>query len=87
MSKSNRGRNLKDERKNGARGTCPITGKTGVKLVYEHEIDGKKVMISKTAKATLENQKRREAKKQAGKEQKPEERQEEKEEPAPAAAE
>ncbi|NBF41015.1 MAG: hypothetical protein GVY14_11425 [Spirochaetes bacterium] len=84
MSKSNRGRNLKDERKNGARGTCPITGKTGVKLVYEHEIDGKKVMISKTAKATLENQKRSEAKKQAQKDQKKEDT---KEEAAPAAAE
>ena len=84
MSKSNRGRNLKDERKNGARGTCPITGKTGVKLVYEHEIDGKKVMISKTAKAMLENQKRREAKKQAQKDQKKEDT---KEEAAPAAAE
>ncbi|NBC28670.1 MAG: hypothetical protein GVY29_01600 [Spirochaetes bacterium] len=85
MSKSNRGRNLKDERKNGARGTCPVTGKTGVKLVYEHEIDGKKVMISKTAKATLENAKRREAKKQAQKEQKQEEKTQE--EAAPAAAE
>ena len=84
MSKSNRGRNLKDERKNGARGTCPITGKTGVKLVYEHEIDGKKVMISKTAKAMLENQKRSEAKKQAQKDQKQEDT---KEEAAPAAAE
>ena len=55
-----------------------------MKLVYEHEIDGKKVMVSKTAKATLENAKRREAKKQAQKEQKQEEK---KEEAAPAAAE
>ena len=68
MSKSNRGRNLKDERKNGARGTCPITGKTGVKLVYEHEIDGKKVMISKAAKATLTNQRQREARAEKKKE-------------------
>ncbi|MFP4067836.1 MAG: hypothetical protein ACLFS5_10105 [Spirochaetaceae bacterium] len=67
MGKSNRGRNLKDERTNGARGRCPITGKTGVKLVYEYEMDGKKVMISKTAKATLENAKRREAKQQTKK--------------------
>lgn len=61
MSKAHRGRPLKDEQPNGARGKCPITGKTGVKLVYEHEIDGKKVMISKAAKATLANQRRREA--------------------------
>lgn len=68
MSKSNRGRNLKEEQKNAARGKCPITGKTGVKLLYEWELDGKKVMISKTAKATLENEKRREARKQKQKE-------------------
>jgi hypothetical protein len=77
MSKSNRGRNLKEEHKNAARGKCPITGKTGVKLLYEYEIDGKKVMISKTAKATLENAKRREAKKETQKEQKQEETQQE----------
>jgi hypothetical protein len=38
-----------------------VTGRTGVKLLYEHEIDGKKVMISKIGKATLANQKKREA--------------------------
>ncbi|MFP4329640.1 MAG: hypothetical protein ACOC45_07865 [Alkalispirochaetaceae bacterium] len=74
MSKAHRGRPLKDEQPKGARGKCPITGKTGVKLVYEHEIDGKKVMISKAAKATLTNQRRRAARS-------------EKKEEAPASAE
>jgi hypothetical protein len=37
-----------------------VTGKTGVKLVYETEIDGRKVMVSKAGKATLTNRKRRE---------------------------
>jgi len=60
MSKAHRGRPLKEEQPNAGRGKCPITGQTGVKLVYEHEIDGKKVMISKMGKATLANQKRRE---------------------------
>lgn len=60
MSKAHRGTPLKEESTNGARGKCPITGQTGVKLVYEHEIDGKKVMISKIGKATLANQKKRE---------------------------
>ncbi|MFW6250774.1 MAG: hypothetical protein ACOC47_06665, partial [Alkalispirochaetaceae bacterium] len=57
-------RPLKEEQPNGARGKCPITGKSGVKLVYEHEADGKKMMISKAAKATLANQRRREARAQ-----------------------
>ena len=64
MSKAHRGTPLKEEEANGARGKCPITGKTGVKLVYEHEVDGKKMMISKAAKATLANQRRREARAQ-----------------------
>ncbi len=61
MSKAHRGAGIRDQFNHG-RGTCPITGKTGVKLMYEHEIDGKKVMISKAAKATITNQKRRQAK-------------------------
>lgn len=60
MSKAHRGRPLKEEQANGARGKCPITGQTGVKLVYEMEIDGKKMMVSKIGKATLANQKKRE---------------------------
>lgn len=58
MGKSHRGTLLRLEQPKSGRGTCPVTGKTGVKLLYEHEIDGKKVMISKAAKATLTNAKR-----------------------------
>lgn len=61
MSKAHRGRPLKEETPNAGRGKCPITGRTGVKLLYEHEIDGKKMMISKIGKATIANQKKREA--------------------------
>lgn len=68
MAKANRGKNLKNERANGGRGTCPITGKSGVKLVYEHEMDGKKVLISKAAKAMLSNEKRRKAREERKKE-------------------
>ena len=60
MSKAHRGTPLKNETPASGRGKCPITGHTGVKLLYEHEIDGKKVMISKAGKATLANRKRRE---------------------------
>jgi hypothetical protein len=58
MGKAHRGKPVRSEHPNAGRGTCPITKKTGVKLLYEHEIDGKKVMISKGAKAHLTNVKR-----------------------------
>ncbi len=62
MSKAHRGRPLKEETPNSGRGKCPITGRTGVKLLYEHEIDGSKVMVSKIGHATLTNRSRRAAK-------------------------
>lgn len=57
MSKAHRGAGIRDQKRRG-RGKCPVTGKTGVKLLYEQEIDGEKVMVSKTAKAMLTNRKR-----------------------------
>ncbi|MCK4516643.1 MAG: hypothetical protein KAU31_15385, partial [Spirochaetaceae bacterium] len=62
MSKAHRGRPLKEETAQSGRGTCPVTGRSGVKLLYEQEIDGKKVMVSKAGKASLANIKRRQAK-------------------------
>ncbi|MBU8913039.1 MAG: hypothetical protein KOO61_03380 [Spirochaetales bacterium] len=59
MSKAHRGRPLKEETPQSGRGACPVTGRTGVKLLYEQEIDGKKVMVSKAGKAALANIKRR----------------------------
>ena len=59
MSKAHRGRPLKEETPQSGRGACPVTGRTGVKLLYEQEIDGKKVMVSKAGKASLVNIKRR----------------------------
>ncbi len=52
MSKAHRGKGLK-EVPAGGRGTCPICGRTGVKVVYEQEIDGKKTKICKICKAHL----------------------------------
>lgn len=52
MSKAHRGKGLK-EVPAGGRGTCPICGRTGVKVIYEQEIDGKKVKICKICKAHL----------------------------------
>lgn len=65
MGKAHRGKGLKTEYVKGARGTCPITKRSGVKLLYEHEIDGNKVMISKIGRATLANKKKEEEKKTA----------------------
>ena len=52
MSKAHRGRPLKEETPMSGRGTCPVTGRSGVKLLYEQEIDGKKVMVSKVISAS-----------------------------------
>ena len=59
MSKNHRGKPLRSEHPKSGRGTCPITHRSGVKLLYEYEIKGKKLLISKTARATLENKRRR----------------------------
>lgn len=58
MSKNHRGRGLKTQHYKRSRGTCPVTGQTGVKLLHEVEMDGKKVMVSKVGKATLANAKK-----------------------------
>ncbi len=57
MSKNHRGRELR-ELPNRSRGTCPVTGQTGVKLLYEIELDGQKVMVGKTGRATVANRKK-----------------------------
>ncbi|WP_024752664.1 hypothetical protein [Treponema phagedenis] len=64
MSKAHRGKGILDKT-NRSRGTCLVTGQTGVKLLYEQEIDGKKVNISKIGRAVLKNKKAAEAKKEA----------------------
>lgn len=62
MSKAHRGTPLKQEEPKSGRGTDPVTGQSGVKLLYEVELDGKKVKVSKMGKATLANIKKREEK-------------------------
>ncbi|HOX17708.1 MAG: hypothetical protein JXA15_01310 [Spirochaetales bacterium] len=56
MSKAHRGKGIK-ELANHGRGTCPVCNHEGVKVLYEQEIDGKKVKICKICKATLANKK------------------------------
>lgn len=67
MGKTHRGRPLREETPNAHRGTCPVTKRSGVKLLYEAEIDGKKMMVSKAGKATLANAKKRAEEKQSAK--------------------
>lgn len=56
MSKSHRGKGLTDLLAHG-RGVCPICKRSGVKLVYEHEVDGTKQNICKICRATEKNKK------------------------------
>ena len=57
MSKAHRGKGLKEVAAHG-RGECPVCKREGVKVVYEQEIDGQKLKICKTCKATLANKKK-----------------------------
>ncbi|GMO51296.1 MAG: hypothetical protein Pg6C_15960 [Treponemataceae bacterium] len=54
MSKSHRGKGIKSLPARG-RGTCPRCKTTGIKLLYEQEIDGQKTQICKFCKAAIKN--------------------------------
>ena len=54
MSKAHRGKGIKDLPARG-RGVCPVCKRARVKTLYEQEINGAKVKICKTCKATLKN--------------------------------
>ncbi|MDQ7796706.1 MAG: hypothetical protein RDU47_07975 [Spirochaetia bacterium] len=56
MSKAHRGKGLREVVSSG-RGTCPVCGRTGVKVIYEQEIEGKKTKICKVCKAHMANAK------------------------------
>ena len=64
MGKAHRGRPARSEFSGSARGTCPITKRSGVKLMYEHEVEGEKIKVSKAGKATLANAQKRKLKKE-----------------------
>ncbi len=69
MGKAHRGKPARSEYPGAARGTCPITKRSGVKLMYEQEVDGQKIRISKVGKATLANRQKRKLKKEKQQEQ------------------
>lgn len=61
MSKSHRGTGIRKEPNHG-RGICGRCGKSQIKVLYEQEIDGKKVKICKYCKNALKNEAQKAAK-------------------------
>lgn len=58
MSKSHRGVGLR-KTPNRGRGTCPVCKTTGVKVIYDYEMDGQKVKICKFCKGHFKNEARK----------------------------
>jgi len=54
MSKAHRGKGIRELTAHG-RGVCPRCKATGVKILYEQEIEGNKVNICKICKAAIKN--------------------------------
>ena len=57
MSKSHRGKGINDQPARG-RGVCPLCNAEGIKLLYDHEINGEKAKICKYCKAAIKNGKK-----------------------------
>ncbi len=49
MAKSHRGKGVRGMPASG-RSTCPVCKRTGVKVLWEREVDGKKVNVCKRCK-------------------------------------
>ncbi len=60
MSKAHRGTGIRKEANHG-RGTCPVCGAEQIKILYEQEIDGKKVKVCKRCRAVAKNKARKDA--------------------------
>ena len=52
MSKNYRGKGIIDKPARG-RGTCPVCKRTGVKILHEKEIEGKKTLVCKICSVVL----------------------------------
>lgn len=60
MSKAHRGAGIRST-VNKSRGTCPVCKRSGIKLMYEHQIGEQKVNICKQCRAALAHGKKKEA--------------------------
>lgn len=58
MGKTHRGVSLKKEVPRSGRGYCKVTKRSGVKLLYDYEFEGKKIKVSKLGRAILENKRK-----------------------------
>lgn len=58
MSKAHRGKGLMETPQRG-RGKCPVCERTGIKVVYEQEINEKKLTICKQCRAAIKHGKRK----------------------------
>jgi len=65
MGKIHRGSLLKKEMPRSGRGYCQVTKRSGVKLLYDYEFEGKQIKISKLGRAILDNRRKREEKRAA----------------------
>ncbi len=54
MSKAHRGKGIKDQVKRG-RGECPRCNNKNIKVQYEHEIEGQKMVVCKFCNAFIKN--------------------------------
>jgi hypothetical protein len=57
MGKSHRGKGIRELFARG-RGTCPLCNATGIKLLYEHDADGKKVKVCKPCNSAIKHGKK-----------------------------
>ena len=60
MAKAHGGTGIRKAPNHG-RGTCPVCGKTQIKILYDQDVDGKKVKVCKVCKAALKNKAQKEA--------------------------
>ncbi|RKX93197.1 MAG: hypothetical protein DRP59_03605 [Spirochaetes bacterium] len=59
MSKARRGSGIRELVSRG-RGTCPVCKRTGIKLLYENEVNGKKIMVCKECNKAIAHGKKQE---------------------------
>ena len=57
MAKGHRGKGIRDQFARG-RGTCPVCGASGIKLLYEQEAEGRKVKVCKPCRAAIKHGKK-----------------------------
>ena len=61
MSKVHRGRPLREETPGSSRGSCPLCKRSGIKLLYEYEVDEKKLVLCKQCNSAVKTGKFKEA--------------------------